>query len=119
MEEVQIFQGTNVELKEGSTPGIDAIRADSIDTIRKVDIHVSSLHTYRHQDEVTKAWFVSLSTIRWLSIRLDLMASLFVTAVTFTALLTSQQAGQSGRDPVRFWTFHERNVFSLEPNIML
>ena len=113
MEEVQIFQGTNVELKEGSTPGIDAIRAASIDTIRKVDIHVSSLHTYRHQDEVTKAWFVSLSTIRWLSIRLDLMASLFVTAVTFTALLTSQQAGQSG-----FGRFMRENVVSLEPNIM-
>ena len=42
-----------------------------------------------HQDLHSEAWFLFLSTSRWLAVRLDWLCALFVTAVTFCAVLAA------------------------------
>jgi hypothetical protein len=42
-----------------------------------------------HQDLHSEAWFLFLSTSRWLAVRLDWLCALFVTAVTFCAVLSA------------------------------
>ncbi|XP_061546477.1 multidrug resistance-associated protein 4 [Phycodurus eques] len=51
-----------------------------------------------HQDLHTAAWFLFLSTSRWLALRLDGMCSIFVTVTTFGCLLLRNQldAGSVG-----------------------
>ena len=48
----------------------------------------------RYQDENTKASFMVVSCTRWLSIRLDLLSSLFVTIVAVTTMLISNSPGK-------------------------
>ena len=42
-----------------------------------------------HQNLHSEAWFLFLSTSRWLAVRLDWLCALFVTAVTFCAVLSA------------------------------
>ena len=48
----------------------------------------------RHQDNLTKTWFVSIGVVRWLHFRMDCITSLFLTVVTAIAVMTSQHAGE-------------------------
>ncbi|XP_078376964.1 ATP-binding cassette sub-family C member 4-like [Oculina patagonica] len=51
---------------------------------------------FRHQDNLAKTWFVSIAVVRWLHFRMDCITSLFLTAVTAIAVMTSQHAGLTG-----------------------
>ena len=48
----------------------------------------------RYQDENTQAFFMVLSSNRWLSVRLDLLCAVFVTIVAVAAILVSESPGQ-------------------------
>ena len=48
----------------------------------------------RYQDENTQAFFMVVSSNRWLSVRLDLLSSVFITAVAVAAILVSENPGQ-------------------------
>jgi len=48
----------------------------------------------RYQDENTRAFFMVMSSNRWLSIRLDLLFTVFVTIVAVAAILVSESPGQ-------------------------
>ena len=48
----------------------------------------------RYQDENTQAFFMVVSSNRWLSVRLDLLSSVFITAVAVAAVLVSESSGQ-------------------------
>ncbi|XP_019616414.1 PREDICTED: multidrug resistance-associated protein 4-like [Branchiostoma belcheri] len=43
-----------------------------------------------HQDLHSEAWFLYLACARWVSVRLDFLAALFVTAVAFCSVLASE-----------------------------
>ncbi|CAH1244774.1 ABCC4 [Branchiostoma lanceolatum] len=43
-----------------------------------------------HQDLHSEAWFLFLACSRWLAVRVDLLAALFVTSVAFCSVLASQ-----------------------------
>ena len=45
-----------------------------------------SSHIPRQQDDLTRAWFISLSLTRWLGVRMNAIASVFVTAVLMCCL---------------------------------
>ena len=49
---------------------------------------------FRYQDENTQAFFMVVSSNRWLSVRLDLLSSVFITAVAVGAILVSENPGQ-------------------------
>nr|AKC42147.1 ABCC4 [Petromyzon marinus] len=67
---------------------------------------VRAFHVQRHfqstfdslQDVHTEAWFLFLTTSRWLAVRLDLLCAVFVTAVSFSSIFISSSlaAGQVG-----------------------
>ncbi|XP_067669590.1 ATP-binding cassette sub-family C member 4-like isoform X2 [Haliotis asinina] len=44
-----------------------------------------------HQDLHTEAWFLFLSTSRWLAVRLDWLCAIFVTAVSFCSVLAADR----------------------------
>ena len=48
----------------------------------------------RYQDENTQAFFMVVSSNRWLSVRLDLLSIVFITAVAVAAILVSENPGQ-------------------------
>ena len=48
----------------------------------------------RYQDENTQALFMVVSSNRWLSVRLDLLSIVFITAVAVAAILVSENPGQ-------------------------
>ena len=48
----------------------------------------------RYQDENTQAFFMVVSSNRWLTVRLDLLSSLFVTIVAVAAILVLENPGQ-------------------------
>ena len=48
----------------------------------------------RYQDENTQAFFMVVSSNRWLSVRIDLLSSVFITAVAVAAILVSENPGQ-------------------------
>ena len=48
----------------------------------------------RYQDGNTQAFFMVVSSNRWLSIRLDLLSSVFITVVAVAATLVSENPGQ-------------------------
>ncbi|XP_068699718.1 ATP-binding cassette sub-family C member 4-like isoform X2 [Montipora foliosa] len=50
----------------------------------------------RYQDENTQAFFMVLSSNRWLSVRLDLLASMFITTVAVAAILVSESPALVG-----------------------
>ena len=52
------------------------------------------VHFIRLQDNLTKTSFVSIAVVRWLHFRMDCITSLFLTAVTAIAVMTSQHAGE-------------------------
>ncbi|XP_070656005.1 ATP-binding cassette sub-family C member 4-like isoform X3 [Bos indicus] len=51
-----------------------------------------------HQDLHSEAWFLLLTTSRWLAVYLDVICAIFVTAVAFGALILAQSlyAGEAG-----------------------
>ena len=48
----------------------------------------------RYQDKNTQAFFMVMSSNRWLSIRLDLLCTVFATIVAVAAILVSESLGQ-------------------------
>ncbi|XP_068699858.1 ATP-binding cassette sub-family C member 4-like isoform X2 [Montipora foliosa] len=50
----------------------------------------------RYQDENTQAFFMAVSANRWLSVRLDLLASVFATIVAVAAILASENPALAG-----------------------
>ena len=48
----------------------------------------------RYQDENTQAFFMVVSSNRWLSVRLDLLSGVFVTIVAVAAILVTESAGE-------------------------
>ena len=48
----------------------------------------------RYQDENTQAFFMVVSSNRWLSVRLDLLSSVFITAVAVAAILVAENPGE-------------------------
>ena len=48
----------------------------------------------RYQDENTQAFFMVVSSNRWLSVRLDLLSIVFITAVAVASILVSENPGQ-------------------------
>lgn len=48
----------------------------------------------RYQDENTQAFFMVVSSNRWLSVRLDLLSGVFVTVVAVAAILVTESAGE-------------------------
>ena len=48
----------------------------------------------RYQNENTQAFFMVVSSSRWLSVRLDLLSIVFITAVAVAAILASENPGQ-------------------------
>ena len=58
---------------------------------------VTSYNLYffpRYQDENTQAFFMVVSSNQWLSVRLDLLSSVFITAVAVATILVSENPGQ-------------------------
>ena len=47
----------------------------------------------RYQDENTQAFFMVVSSNRWLGVRLDLLSSVFITLVAVAAILVSENPG--------------------------
>ena len=47
----------------------------------------------RYQDENTQAFFMVVSSNRWLSVRLDLLSGVFVTIVAVAAILVTENPG--------------------------
>ncbi|KAK6195727.1 hypothetical protein SNE40_001092 [Patella caerulea] len=43
-----------------------------------------------HQDQHTESWYLFLATSRWFAVRLDWLCALFITAVTFLSVVSSQ-----------------------------
>ncbi|CAH3031170.1 unnamed protein product [Pocillopora meandrina] len=87
---------------------IEAIKCSPVyshitDTLNGLEIiHTSNMDDafiekfYRYQDENTQAFIMVISCTRWLSIRLDLMCSLFVTIVALTAILVVENPVLAG-----------------------
>ena len=48
--------------------------------------HASIAYFHAYQDEQTKGWLHYLNANRWFGMRIDLVSSLFVTAVSFSAI---------------------------------
>ena len=48
----------------------------------------------RCQDTHNQSWFLVLSSVRWLAVRLDVMCVLFLAATVFGALLAQIGAGE-------------------------
>ena len=53
------------------------------------------LHSFRYQDENTQAFFMVVSSNRWLGIRLDLLSSVFVSLVALSAIFITESNGES------------------------
>ncbi|XP_078589212.1 ATP-binding cassette sub-family C member 4-like [Branchiostoma floridae x Branchiostoma japonicum] len=62
--------------------GLSTIRALAADKIVQQEFDA-------HQDLHSEAWFLFLTTTRWLAIRLDLLTAAFVTSVTFCSVLAA------------------------------
>ena len=60
--------------------GLSTIRAYK-EQFRFLNVH----HFY--QNEHTKAWFIKITAIRWLGMRLDMFGTVFLTLVTFASIL--------------------------------
>ncbi|XP_066020153.1 ATP-binding cassette sub-family C member 4-like [Pocillopora verrucosa] len=87
---------------------IEAVKCSPVyshitDTLNGLEIiHTSNMDDafiqkfYRYQDENTQAFIMVISCTRWLSIRLDLMSSLFITIVALTAILVVENPVLAG-----------------------
>ncbi|KAK3702318.1 hypothetical protein RRG08_008706 [Elysia crispata] len=64
-----------------------------------------------HQDLHTEAWFLFLSTSRWLGIRMDILSVVFIACVVYLSVLTSDSmdAGYVGLSAV--YTIHLMGLF--------
>ena len=61
-------------------------------TIKKKSFFTS--HSVRYQDVHNQSYIMVMASGRWLGVRLDLLASMLISAVSLAAVLVSQDAGK-------------------------
>ncbi len=57
-------------------------------------IYILWFHSGRHQDVHNQSYIMVMASGRWLGVRLDVLASLLIGAVSLAAVLVSQDAGR-------------------------